>query len=146
MIDTLMADEAGPGLVFSQWHSPGTPFYNRDTLCIMGDAAHATLPWMGQGACLSLEDAAVLSASLGKLDSARHLPAAFQAFTNARRDRAEHVIRQSERAAKLLTGQLSMDPADTAQLHARKWWTDVWAIDIDDHVRGAVEDCERMRR
>lgn len=144
VFDSLLADEAGPLLVYSQWHSPGTPFYNRDAVCIMGDAAHATVPFMAQGACMSLEDAAVLSALLGQLDHAHDVPAAFKAFSNVRRDRAERIIAQSRTAARMLTGEMSLDPAEVARLEPQKWWRDIWSIDMDAHIREGTEECRKM--
>ena len=44
VIESLMAEDSGPGVVFSQWESPETPTYCRDRLCVLGDAAHATTP------------------------------------------------------------------------------------------------------
>lgn len=146
VIDALMAEESGPGVVFSQWESPDTPFYNRHGLCVMGDAAHATVPWMGQGACLSIEDAAVMSALVGSIRSRHDISAAFKAFDLVRRDRAEYVVRQSQEAAKLLTGQLSMDPAEVAHLEASKWWTDTWSIDLEVHIKQANEHMSRFGR
>lgn len=143
VIDALITEESGPGVVFSEWESPETPFYNRHGLCIMGDAAHATIPWMGQGACLSTEDAAVMSALLDSLRSAQDLPAAFEAFNFVRRERAEYVVRQSQEAAKLLTGQMSMNPAEVQHLNASRWWTDVWDIDMEEHIKRA---CQHMSR
>lgn len=144
VINSLITEESGPGVVFSQWESPETPFYNRHALCVMGDAAHATLPWMGQGACLSTEDAAVMGALIGSVKHEEELPAAFEAFSHVRRDRAEHVVRQSQEAAKLLTGQFSLDPAEVAHLEAPKWWTAVWDIDMEKHVQEAIRYHRRV--
>jgi 2-polyprenyl-6-methoxyphenol hydroxylase-like FAD-dependent oxidoreductase len=38
-----------------------------DNIVLMGDAAHATTPNMGQGACMAIEDAVVLSNLLGTI-------------------------------------------------------------------------------
>ncbi|TNF58452.1 MAG: FAD-dependent oxidoreductase [Rhodobacteraceae bacterium] len=57
-------------------------------LALLGDAAHPTLPFMAQGACLALEDAWVLAARVDALGVAPGL-AAYQA---ARIDRARRVV------------------------------------------------------
>lgn len=41
-------------------HDPA-PFYAKRRICVMGDAAHATFPFNGQGAAQAIEDAAVLA-------------------------------------------------------------------------------------
>lgn len=41
---TLLLDEEDPKAYF-EWESAKAPFYNKDQLCIMGDAAHASTPW-----------------------------------------------------------------------------------------------------
>jgi salicylate hydroxylase len=46
--------------------------WHRDGLAILGDAAHPTLPFMAQGACLALEDAWVLAASLDRAGEVRY--------------------------------------------------------------------------
>ena len=60
----------------------------RDNVALLGDAAHPTLPFMAQGACLALEDAFVLAARVDALGVTEGL-AAYQA---ARRDRAARVV------------------------------------------------------
>jgi 2-polyprenyl-6-methoxyphenol hydroxylase-like FAD-dependent oxidoreductase len=40
------------------------PFYSRGRVVLVGDAAHATTPNLGQGACQALEDAVILAQCL----------------------------------------------------------------------------------
>lgn len=58
-----------------------------DRLALIGDAAHPTLPYLAQGACLALEDAWVLAASLDRHDDLSPGLAAYEALrvTRARR-------------------------------------------------------------
>src|SRR5262249_5554402 len=53
---------------------PSLPRWHRDSICLIGDAAHAIGPHVGQGASLALEDAFVLAKCL------RDLPQATRAF------------------------------------------------------------------
>lgn len=41
------------------------PAWGRDRVTLLGDACHPTLPFMAQGACMAIEDAAVLAACVG---------------------------------------------------------------------------------
>lgn len=63
--------------------------WTKDNLALLGDAAHATLPFMAQGACLALEDAWVLAAALDKSDD---MSSALQGYENARKARAARIV------------------------------------------------------
>jgi salicylate hydroxylase len=67
--------------VASRWHGPGA--------VLLGDAAHPTLPFLAQGACMALEDAWVLAECLGREGSDA---AAFASFQAARRDRVVRIV------------------------------------------------------
>lgn len=56
----LSADRASVNCIFVHDIDP-LPFWHRDNILIIGDAAHASLPTSGQGACQALEDAWHLS-------------------------------------------------------------------------------------
>ncbi|MEL7006516.1 MAG: FAD-dependent monooxygenase, partial [Bacteroidota bacterium] len=53
----------------------GLSTWHRAAVALIGDAAHATTPNLGQGACQAIEDARVLAHYLS------HAPTAEQAFT-----------------------------------------------------------------
>lgn len=57
---------------------------------LLGDAAHPTLPMMAQGANMALEDAVVLARCLDAYDD---VPAALQAYEEARRERTARLVR-----------------------------------------------------
>ncbi|MGW0807820.1 FAD-dependent monooxygenase [Nonomuraea sp. NPDC002799] len=84
--------EISPG--WNTYDVPTVPLWHRDRMIVIGDAAHATAPSIGQGAAMALEDAVVLAKCL------RDSPAPGQAFTayeRSRRDRVERVVAQGER-------------------------------------------------
>lgn len=69
-------------------------------ITLLGDAAHATTPNLGQGACLALEDALVLARCL---DQGRDAPQdALLRYQKLRMKRAYRVVRQSWWTGKLL--------------------------------------------
>ncbi len=61
-------------------------------VCLVGDAAHATTPNMGQGACQAIESAMVLSLCLKEHSS---LEQALACYQKRRRKKAHHVTRVS---------------------------------------------------
>ncbi|PHN06554.1 FAD-dependent monooxygenase [Flavilitoribacter nigricans] len=71
--------------------------WHRENVCLLGDAAHATTPNMGQGACQSIEDAYILSACLAKYELNR----AFAEFQRLRMPKAHQVVNTSWRLGKI---------------------------------------------
>jgi 2-polyprenyl-6-methoxyphenol hydroxylase-like FAD-dependent oxidoreductase len=59
---------------------------------MVGDAAHAMTPFLGQGGGQGIEDAAVLTECL---KDATDLPSALRAYENLRRDRTAHITRRA---------------------------------------------------
>jgi 2-polyprenyl-6-methoxyphenol hydroxylase-like FAD-dependent oxidoreductase len=68
------------------------PQYAFGNILLIGDAAHATTPNLGQGACQAIEDAVILA---GEIQKAPSLPDAFRAFEKRRLARTHYVITQS---------------------------------------------------
>ncbi|MEU7612151.1 NAD(P)/FAD-dependent oxidoreductase [Micromonospora sp. NPDC049204] len=79
---------------------------------LLGDAAHAMPPHLGQGACLAFEDAATLASLLREA----RLPDAVQAYDRIRRPRATTVVRQTRRMSAVLQarGRLALRARDAA--------------------------------
>jgi salicylate hydroxylase len=67
-------------------------------MAILGDAAHPTLPFLAQGACMALEDAWVLAASLAGSDS---LAAGLAAYEAARKPRCTRIVAAANANARL---------------------------------------------
>lgn len=53
-------------------------------LVILGDAAHAMVPYMSQGAAMAVEDGAALATALSKISSQKELKFALQIFEKER--------------------------------------------------------------
>jgi len=66
-------------------------------VCLIGDAAHATSPHIGQGASLALEDAAILYRCLKSGNSPEE---AFASYQNHRKPRVKKIIQQARKVGK----------------------------------------------
>lgn len=73
------------------------PRWSDGRVVLLGDAAHATTPGVGQGAAQALEDAVILADELARGGDLR---AALAAYASIRRPRAEAVLKMSRRADK----------------------------------------------
>ncbi len=71
-------------------------------IVLMGDAAHATTPNMGQGACMAIEDAAVLSNLVSTAPSPEE---AFKLFEQKRIRRTTKIVNDSWQIGKLAQWQ-----------------------------------------
>ncbi len=75
------------------------PQFSRGAVVLLGDAAHAMTPNLGQGACLALEDAVVLAAQLAAdTDVAR----AVARYDQQRRPRAEDLATKSFQVSRMI--------------------------------------------
>lgn len=71
--------------------------WHRGHVAVLGDAAHAMAPNLGQGAAQAIEDAAAL---LSALRAHHDLPEALRAYAAVRRRRAAMIQRESARMAR----------------------------------------------
>lgn len=69
----------------------------KETACLIGDAAHAMTPNMGQGACQSIEDAYVISEYLSKYN----VNEAFNKYQQIRILKAHKLVKMSWRVGKI---------------------------------------------
>jgi 2-polyprenyl-6-methoxyphenol hydroxylase-like FAD-dependent oxidoreductase len=74
-----------------------TTLWYKENVCLIGDAAHATTPNMGQGACQAIEDAYVLSECLAK----HNVNKAFETFQKIRLPKAHLVVNTSWTIGKM---------------------------------------------
>lgn len=74
------------------------PQWYTENMCLIGDAAHATTPNMGQGACQAIEDAYVI----GKLlEKNKDFNAVFEEFQKIRRKKVDYIVNTSRTIGKI---------------------------------------------
>ena len=76
-----------------KWHS--------GRVVLVGDAAHASSPMMGQGGCMAMEDACTLA---DELRAAAAVESALASYVSRRKPRVKWVQQQSMALAEILTG------------------------------------------
>ncbi|MFM8821282.1 MAG: FAD-dependent monooxygenase [Phenylobacterium sp.] len=76
------------------------PRWSRGAASLLGDACHPTLPFMAQGACMAIEDAAVLAACLAGR-AREDVPDALQRYEALRRPRTAGIQAGSRRNATI---------------------------------------------
>jgi len=103
----------------------------------MGDAAHATSPWQAAGVGQAVEDVIILRTLMDKATSSREIRAAFQAFSDVRKDRGQQVIDSSRGTGNILTGGVGLDPAKVGAALAGRWKF-IFELDIEKHKEDAL--------
>ena len=89
------------------------PPWHRGRVILIGDAAHATSPHVGQGAAMALEDSVVLAEELAQTDD---LQAAFARFGARRYERVKEIVDISEQIAQWEIDQVIPPEADPVGL------------------------------
>lgn len=122
------------------------PTYARGRVCVVGDAAHASSPFQGVGACIGVEDALAISevldvvrahnfdesssSSQGQVSAA--LRRALQAFSQARMERGQWVVRSSREMGQMYQwryGPTGRDP-EKSKLKLERASQKIWDYDV----------------
>jgi salicylate hydroxylase len=111
--------------------------WHEGSVALLGDAAHAMLPFAAQGAGMAIEDAAVLAQCLGAVgdDAAAVAPALarYAALRQPRVTRVQRTARQSGqiyhlRGPMALARDLTMHALGAGRLQARQDWIYNWKL------------------
>ncbi|KAJ7759462.1 FAD/NAD(P)-binding domain-containing protein [Mycena maculata] len=86
---------AGPILKWQLRTMPLLPTWIRGHAALLGDAAHATLPLLGQGAGVAIEEAGALGALLPLGTMREEVPARLQAYQILRKERGDFINMES---------------------------------------------------
>jgi salicylate hydroxylase len=117
---------------------PGRGDWADGATALLGDAAHAMLPFAAQGAGMAIEDAAVLAKCLGESqnEGGPTLPAAMQRYARLRRPRVTRMQRAARDAGRTyhLNGpaafarDLVIKAMGANRLLARQDWIYDWRV------------------
>lgn len=94
---------------WGMFHHLRTSTYFRGRVALLGDSAHASLPYQAAGAAQGLEDALVLSNVLEELsklpaeesNSITRIEAALEAYDSVRRPRAQKQLEQAHEVGRM---------------------------------------------
>ncbi len=93
--------------------------WTKGRITLLGDACHPTLPYLGQGAVMAIEDAYVVAACLEKYFS--HPAIAFARYEAVRRDWTAAVVRKSHENRKQIFSPALADEDGVAASVTREW-------------------------
>jgi len=92
--------------------------WTRGRVTLLGDACHATLPYLAQGANMAIEDGMVLARALDEFDDA---PEALRRYEKARKERTTQIVRKSSENLGRFHNHALLDP-DTADDYVNSEW------------------------
>lgn len=111
--------------------------WHQGAVALLGDAAHAMLPFAAQGAGMAIEDAAALAACLGDAgDDPAAIPAALARYQTLRQPRVSRVQRTARQSGQIyhlggpiaLARDLVMKALGARRLQARQDWIYDWRM------------------
>jgi salicylate hydroxylase len=94
----IKAADASEVYKWALFDRPEMPSWGAGPVTLLGDACHATLPFMAQGAAMAIEDAAVLSRCLREGSEVR---ASLKQYEALRKPRTTYVQRASQRNGRV---------------------------------------------
>ncbi len=106
--DVLALMERAPEDSLARWgvfQRPPLTSWSRGPVALLGDAAHPMLPFLGLGAAMAIEDAAILTRTFTELDTPDE---AIAAYERARIPRTTRVFHESARQGEVFD---TVDPA-----------------------------------
>lgn len=113
------------------------PYFSRGRVAMFGDAAHASLPFAGNGAAQALEDAAVLDHLFAHVKRPDQIERALRAFDETRRPRSQDVVdlaRKFGRVYAYAEDGMHEDPA-----RMKKFFAEMAAFTNEFDVKGQNE-------
>lgn len=130
------------------FHHRFTSTYYRGRVVLVGDSAHASLPFQAAGASQGVEDAVILSDLLASISNASekgadlepYIHAAFAGYDSVRRPRAERQVIQSEEVSDMIYFQHPETGSDMSKIlpklqQGRFDW--LWFHDLNADVKSA---------
>jgi len=138
------------------FHHLNTSSYYRGRVALLGDSAHASLPFQAAGAAQGLEDALIMSGVLAELadlpasqaNSISRIESALEAYDAVRRPRAQKQLEQAAEVGRMIFFQHEEAGDDMSKILPRlqqgrfNW---IWFHDIKQDVERAVSRMKGQR-
>ncbi|MGE4370455.1 MAG: FAD-dependent monooxygenase [Burkholderiaceae bacterium] len=97
------------------------PVWSVGRVTLLGDACHATLPYLAQGANMAIEDGMVLARALAQIDNTQE---ALVRYQNARVQRTTQIVRKSSENLGRFHNHALLDPATADDYVNSEWASD----------------------
>lgn len=145
----LMPEKLTKYGVFDMANNPA-PTYASGRVCLAGDAAHASSPFHGAGACMGVEDALVLAELLDQVqglplsERSGVLPAALQAFSAVRLERSQWLVQSSRDMGDIYEWRYPTTGSDNAKCKAEfeRRARKIWDFDVDGMIAESKREYE----
>ena len=152
----LLPEKLEKWAVFDTCDYPA-PFYNRGKICLAGDAAHASSPHHGAGACMGVEDALCITTLMRQVSESMRLKAAikgqalgvaFETFDAVRRTRSQWLVNSSRRVCELYQQPEWADAtrwtkAETCFEEIKDRSLKIWHFDYDAMMEETIQGYQR---
>lgn len=127
---------------------PPARTYVSGSVCVIGDAAHAAVPWQGPSNGMMVEDVAILSGLLGRVSSRAEAIAALEVYDEIRRPRTQEIVDSSRGTGLVLTGRGKDTGMDLGKLQEKLLprWDFIVNFDVKEHLDEAMSKFERKLR
>ncbi|KAJ5621534.1 hypothetical protein N7528_006317 [Penicillium herquei] len=130
--------------IFDQADNP-LPSYASGRVCLAGDAAHASSPFHGAGACMGVEDALALVEVLACVDAGsrttrkRNIEIALQTYSAVRIERSQWLVKSSREMGDVYEWRYpaSGDDGEKCKAEFEKRSQVIWDFDVDGMVHNA---------
>ncbi|KAK8017369.1 hypothetical protein PG993_013695 [Apiospora rasikravindrae] len=139
-VEKLLCDKAEQPAIYL-WEHPPAHTYVSGPICVTGDAAHATTPWQGSGAGMSIEDSLILSTLLGNANTPVQACKGLRIYDKLRRARTQQVVESSRGTGVILTGKGEDTGLELEKLRKNTMprWDFIIDFDVKKHRDEAVE-------
>ncbi|KAI1098449.1 putative salicylate hydroxylase [Jackrogersella minutella] len=138
--------------IFDMAENPA-PKYAGGRVCIAGDAAHASSPFHGVGACMGVEDALVLATALETTmanaqstlttSKADAISTAFQTYSAIRIERSHWLVQSSREMGEIYEWRYASTGrhADKCKAEFESRSRKIWDFDVDKMVADTKSQC-----
>lgn len=141
----LFPEQPNKWAMFDMSEHPASS-YTSGRVCLAGDAAHASTPFLASGAAMGIEDAAALTtaldAELGRAgDKTTAITTALGRYSAVRLDRSQMVVRDSRAVGDMCMWQNEETGQDPDKCFAEIWgkYSRIWDFDVKEMVERSAE-------